>query len=129
MKTSTNKFTIHLFVYTAIIGAIAYGLTFIMPANYFSPLLPMLFPFFLAATAIVFFYLAKSSERKINSYINRFMLVTFLKLMIYMAVLLTYVFTHKEDAVNFIISFFILYVAYTAFEVLEMLRFSKGQKS
>ena len=91
-------------------------------------MLPLLFLFFLAATAIVFFYLTKSSEKKFSSFINRFMLTTFLKLMVYMAVLLAYVFTHKEDAVPFIISFFILYAAFTAFEVVVMLKFSKTEK-
>ena len=129
MNQSINNFSLWLLLFTALLGAVAFGLWFIMPAGYFSPVLPLLFPFFFAVTLIVFYFLAKSAEKKFSSFINRFMLATFFKLTVYMAVLLAYVFTHKEDAVNFIISFFILYVAYTAFEVVEMMRYSKRRKN
>jgi len=128
MKTSSNKFTLSLFIFSAILGAIAYGLTYLLPAKYFSPVLPMLFPFFLSATAIIFFYLSKSNEHKQTSFINRFMVATSVKLLVYFVILLAYVFTHKEDAVPFIISFFIMYVAYTAFEVVAMLRYSRRKQ-
>ena len=122
MNNSANKFTLQLFIFSALLGAIAYGLTFILPASFFSPVLPLLFIFFLSSTTIVYFYLAKSVGTKYSSFINRFMITTLVKLFIYIGVLLVYVFTHKQDAVPFILSFFILYVAYTAFEVMAMLK-------
>jgi len=128
MNNATNKYTISLFVFSAILGAVSYGLTFILPASYFSPVLPLLFVFFLSSTAIVLFYLSKSNGTKYSSFINRFMISTLLKLIVYLGVLLAYVFTHKADSVPFIISFFILYVAYTAFEVLVLLKQSKELK-
>jgi L-asparagine transporter-like permease len=123
-----NKFIIQLLLFTLLLGAIYYGLMYVLPENYFSPVLPFLFPFFFASTALVYSYLDKSSEQKFNRFVNRFMLTTFVKLMIFMAVLLIYVFTHKEDAVPFILSFFIMYVAYTAFEVVALLKFSNSEK-
>jgi hypothetical protein len=45
-----------------------------------------------------------------------------------MTVLLLYVFIHKEDAVPFILAFFILYMLYTVFEVIAMLKFTKVEK-
>ena len=125
MKDYINKFIFQLFVFSVALGLITYCLTFFLSKNYFSPVLPFLFPFFFSATVIVYNYIVKSVENKFSRFVNRFMLTTFLKLMVYMAVLLTYVFTHKEDAVTFILSFFLLYVAYTAFEVVAMLKFSK----
>ncbi len=127
MKTLSGKFTISLLVFSVILAAIAYSLTFFMPASNFSPLLPWLFPFFFGVTAGIYFFLASSAKTKFSSFINRFMIATFLKLMIYFMVLLTYIFTHKEDAVRFILAFFILYVAYTVFEVVAMLKFTKNQ--
>jgi uncharacterized membrane protein YoaK (UPF0700 family) len=128
MTSDINKFIIHLFIFSALLGIITFGLSYILPATYFSPVLPLLFPFFFSVIVIVFSYLLKSREKKFNQFVNRFMLCTFIKLMIYLAVLLAYVFTHKEDAVPFILSFFILYVAYTVFEVIKMLQINKQVK-
>jgi len=126
-KTYLNKFIINLLIFSIILGAIAYALTFLLPENYFSPALPFLFPFFFAITILVLNFLIKSTTKKFNSFINRFMMATFLKLMVYMTVLIIYVFTNKPDAIPFILSFFILYVAYTFFEVIAMLKFTKTE--
>jgi hypothetical protein len=129
MASNNNKFVIQLLVFSGILGILAYGLTFVLPGNYFSPALPFLFPFFFSMTAIVFNYLVKSTEKKFNRFANRFMLTTFIKLFVYMAVLLVYVFTHKEDAVPFILAFFILYVAYTVFDVVILLKYTRPENN
>jgi hypothetical protein len=128
MNNIVCKFIVNITIFSLILGAIAYSLTYFLPVEYFSPALPFLFPFFFSASIIVFYFLVKSTEKKFVSFINRFMLTTFLKLMIYMTVLLLYVFIHKEDAVPFILAFFILYMLYTVFEVIAMLKFTKVEK-
>ena len=127
-KNLVTKFAVNLLLFSLSLGAIAYCLTFTLPTNYFSPALPYLFPFFFAFTILMFNFLIKSNNKKFNSFVNRFMIVTLLKLMIYMAVLVIYVFSNKPDAVPFILSFFLLYLAYTAFEVVALLKFSKTEK-
>jgi hypothetical protein len=126
-KAFLNKFIVNLLVFSIILGAIAFTLSFFLPENYFSPALPFLFPFFFAVTILVFGFLIKSSAKKFNRFVNRFMMATFLKLMIYMAVLVAYVLTHKYDAIPFILSFFILYIAFTFFEVIALLRFTRSE--
>ena len=128
MKTNINKFILYLFVFSVFVGLIAYGLTFLLPADYFSPALPYLFPFFFSTSIIIYYFLAKSKEGKSNSFINRFMLTTFFKLIIYLSALNIYIFTFKEDAFQFIISFFILYLAFTIFEVISIIKFQKLEK-
>ena len=123
MNIHERRFFLRLIIFSMILGAIAYVLKFYLPSNYFTPVLPFLFPFFFASTMIVYFFLTKSSGKKMNRYINNFMMITFLKLMVYMAVLTAYIFTHKQDAVCFILTFFILYLAYTAFEVVGILKY------
>ena len=127
--SNSNKFIIQLFVFSGILGLLAYGLTFVLPANYFSPVIPFLFPFFISITVIIFNFLVKSSEKKFNSFVNRFMMTTFIKLFVYLIVLIAYVFTHKQDAVPFIFAFFILYIAYTVFDVVILLKFTNGEKN
>ncbi len=128
MNFIVRRFIVNLTIFSLILGVLAYSLTYFLPVEYFSPALPFLFPFFFSASIIVFYFLVKSTEKKFGSFINRFMLTTFLKLMIYMTVLLLYIFTHKEDAVPFIIAFFILYLSYTVFEVIAMLKYPLPDK-
>jgi len=127
MKSKLNNFILNLSVFSVILGLITYVLTFLLPSKYFSPALPFLFPFFFSTTLIIYFFLAKSGAKS-NSFINRFMLATFFKLMVYMSVLIIYVLMYKEDAIPFIISFFILYLGYTIFEVISILKYQKIEK-
>ena len=128
MNIIVRRFIVNLTVFSLVLGIFAYCLTYFLPVEYFSPALPFLFIFFFSASIIVFYFLVKSTEKNFSSFINRFMLTTFLKLMIYMTVLLLYIFSHKEDTVPFIIAFFILYLSYTVFEVIAMLKYTKAEK-
>ena len=51
------------------------------------------------------------------------MLATFAKMFLSVIVLLAYVFANKEDAVPFIISFFLLYILYSVFEAVALLKY------
>ena len=53
------------------------------------------------------------------------MLVTFIKFFIYIGVVLLYVFINPNVAIPFVITFFILYIAYTTFEITSTLAYSK----
>ena len=116
------KFTLYLFFFSIVLGVITFGLTFAMPASYFSPTIPFLFPFFFASTYLMFSILYKANNLSFSKFVNRFMLATFTKLMLFVIVMLVYVFTNKSDAVPFIIAFFLLYLAYTIFELMIFLK-------
>ena len=64
----------------------------------------------------------KASQKSFARFTSSFMMITFLKLMILMAVLLLYVLTHRNDAIPFIIWYFIFYVCFTTFEVINLQR-------
>jgi predicted PurR-regulated permease PerM len=53
------------------------------------------------------------------------MLATFVKLLIYLVAVLAYVFTNKEKLLPFILAFFLLYIFYTVFEVINILSQTK----
>ena len=116
---------IRLLVFTFVLACIAFALAYFLPAKNITPVLFFLFPFFFSSSALVFNFLVKSTQQKFNRFVNRFMMATFVKLMAYLAILVTYVFTYKSDAVPFIFAFFILYLTYTVFEVVEMLKYNK----
>jgi len=126
MRSQYILFLKNLLIFTVIIGAIAYGFTFILPATYITPTLPFQFFLFLATTLLVHYILLKGSEKRYSKFVNYYMLTTFLKLVFYMIIIVTYALLNKEDAIAFIISFFILYMAYTIFEFAAFYRLSKN---
>jgi len=103
----------------AIPGVIA---AYTLPSEYITPTLPFLYVFFYSATTLVHYLLLKISKKKPTAFINYFMLLTFGKLIFYLSVILVYIILYKDDAKSFVISFLILYLFFTAFEVVQSLK-------
>ena len=67
----------------------------------------------------------KAVERRPARFVNVFMLTTMLKLMLFLAVMVVYVLLNREDAMPFILTYFVLYVIYTVLEVVSILKVNK----
>jgi len=129
MKNLYLIFLKKLLLFSIILALVGYFFTFLLPENYITPTLPFLYVFFFAATLIVHYILLKVSEKKTSGFINFFMLVTFGKLLFFLTIILAYALLNREDAVPFIIAFFILYVCFTAFEVTLSLTQTKTKQT
>jgi len=92
------------------------------PEKYYTAAFPFLLVFFLLSTLIIYHYMFKAVEKRPARFVNIFMLTTMLKLLAYMAVMVTYALLNREDARAFVITFFILYVVFTSVEVIALLR-------
>ena len=57
-----------------------------------------------------------------------FMLLTFGKLIFFLTIILIYAFLNRDDAVQFIAAFAILYFSFTAFEVTLSLQHTKAKQ-
>lgn len=103
--------------------------TFLIPehTNLFQALL---IPYFILISAVVHFYLLKSSEKgNPRKFVTGFMGATTLKLLIYLATMLVYVLLYRESALQFVIAFFVFYLIYTVFEVVVFLKQSRKIQS
>jgi hypothetical protein len=109
--------------------SVAVVMFFLLPAHYITPTLPFLFPFFISVTLISSYILIKSSQKKFIRYLNVYLLTTVVRLFLYMAVMVTYILLNKQDVLPFSISFFLLYLFYTVFEVVWLVSFSKKGQS
>jgi len=69
---------------------------------------------------LVHYALIKLSEKKMQRFTAYYMGATLLKLMVYFAVILMFAFFKRAEAVQFIITFFVFYLIFTAFEVLTL---------
>ena len=89
---------------------------------WFSPALPFLLIFFMAVTLLSYYYLQKSALRDPRRFIQSYLGTTVARLMLYLAIIVVYVLLYRQDAVNFLAGFFVLYVIYSVFEVLVLVR-------
>lgn len=125
MRKKYLQFIIRLTILSLILGLLAFILSRFLPDGMISPALPYLFILFYVITALVHYILLRITALNPGKFVSYFMLATFLKLMNYLIVVVVYVFYVKEGILPFILSFFILYIFYTVFEVFTILAQTK----
>lgn len=125
MKQPLTGFIMNLIIFSIILGGATHFALTLFPEQFQISTTPFIFVFFFSVTLIVHLVLMKAAEKSFNKFLPRFMGATFVKLMFYLVVLVTYVFFHHSEAVTFILIFGIAYLLYTAFEVIAILRYFK----
>jgi hypothetical protein len=117
-----------ILVFSVILGLIATVLRFLVPAHYITPALPWLFVFFIVVTMAGYYFILRSSNTKFIRFINSYLLVTVVKLFIFIGVIFLYLLNNRQDAAAFAVSFFILYLCYMIFEVANLVSILKSTK-
>jgi len=125
MRKKYQQFILRLTILSLILGLLAFIMNRFLPAGLISPALPYLFILFFVITAIVHFVLLRITTLNPGKFVGYFMLATFLKLMIYLIVVVVHAFYVKEGILSFILSFFTLYIIYSVFEVVSILAQTK----
>jgi len=124
-----KKFLTKFVIFTIIVSLLQYALTTQMPDKFVSSALPIIILFFFSFTAIMHRYLLMSTEGRPQKFVFTFMLMTTIKLLMYLAIILIYSLFNKEDALGFIGAFFINYFIFTIFEIVEIMKYLKILKS
>jgi hypothetical protein len=120
-----KSFMIRLLALTAFMEIIALGWWFAMPPQWVTPTLPVLPIFFMAITFLIHKGLVSAVGLRPQQFVTRFMLITTIKLLSFMALLLVYALMFKDDAIQFLLSFFTLYLIYSGFEVVAVMNLNK----
>ncbi len=105
-----------------ILFAVYFVLFYLIPTKYISPAIPAIIIFFTILTTSVFYYQIKASLKRTSKFVNFFLIATALKLLLFLALVVIYSLLNKADAVNFILSFFSVYVTFSVFEVIQLLK-------
>jgi len=136
MKPAFKKFLFNLLIFSLILVLLTVLLSFIMPEGILSGWIPYLFILFIVVTAGVYFMTMKMAERSARSFVTGFMAATFIKLFLYFAIIIIYALFVKVEVISFVLTFFIMYLMYTIFEVIMVVRqsgkdtsYSKANKS
>jgi len=129
MNPVVSSFAKRLLFVTLAFGILSIALYFVLPKTWFSPSLPFLFIFYFACSFLSFILLSSSLETRSKRFISVFMLTTAIKLFLFITVMIIYSFLNRKDAVAFLLNFFILYLVYTVFEVVQIISLSKSSSA
>jgi hypothetical protein len=121
-----RNFLRNLVVFSALLSVIAVGLVLVLPGSFISRSLPFLFLFFMGVTYISYSILVKSARNRFLRFVNYYLLLTAAKLVLFILIIVIYILVNKKDAVPFVLSFFILYVCYSIFEVVQIVGYSRN---
>ena len=125
MKQIYLQFFSRLTVLSVIIGAACLLLDLLLPENIVNPAYPYLILLFYVTTALIHYILLRITQLNPRRFVSYFMLATFLKLIVYFTAVLVYVFNSRENILSFIATFFIMYIFFTVFEVVLILKQTK----
>lgn len=114
---------------SVIIGAIGYVLFYTVLEDYYLPVFPFLLLFFIILNTVIHGVILKISRQNIARFTRNFMLSSSVKLLLYFVAILLYLLFSKENRLSFIVTFLVLYICYTAFEVMAVLPHVKRNQS
>jgi len=122
MNQVLRKLFARYVAFTLVVAVVIFGISMLLPAGMRTPALPFLIPFFLILGFGVQAILLKMSGNKFSGFVNAYLVASFLKLFLYIIVIGIYIYLKRKDAMPFTITFLILYIVYSVFEVLSLLK-------
>ncbi|MBZ0243287.1 MAG: hypothetical protein K8F24_08755 [Bacteroidales bacterium] len=124
MNPDLKRFSIRLFIAAALAAIVTLLVNSFLP-EWTTPAWPYLLIFFLAANFSLYLLYVRAIEKKMSSFTNFFMLATFLKLLLYLVVIVVYLLFNREDVVPFVLTFLVYYILFTVLEVGAVSKVSK----
>ncbi len=120
-----KRFLLGELLFTAIVALVAYIVFFSFLPQYYLGVFWVLLTLIAMLTAIFHYSIVQVQEKQPGKFATRFIMVTGIKMMIYLVFITSYAFMNPEKAARFLISFLILYLLYTLFEVFSIVRYLK----
>lgn len=128
MFSDLTKFIIKEAILTLTIIIVGFLLFSTVLKSYYLPVYFIILALVSVLSLVFYQRLHRIENAKSSTFISGFMLISGIKIMIYLIFIVTYVFLYKENAVKFLIVFFILYIIYTFFDIYILLKKMKSKK-
>ena len=125
-RSQISKYAIGLAALTIVAGGIGF---YVFNNILQSPLvnvLPFLLLFMFLVTLGVHILLVRAVNKRPALFVNRFMGASSAKLFIYLIIMVAYALLNKAVAVPFVLTFFILYIVYTFYDITMSNRFFRN---
>jgi len=123
-----SRFLLKLTILTAAIAIAALVLMQTSYSNFIIPVFWYMLAGMVLLTALMHYSVLQISEKSASSFSSRFMMISGIKMMVYLIFITIYVFSFTTQAKIFLISFFILYLIFTLFEVFQIVIYLKRGK-
>lgn len=125
MSDVAGKFLVKILIFILIISLIASALFATILKMFYLCAFPYLVLLIAIVTTIGHLWVVKASDQNTMKFTTTFMASVTLKLMIYLFFMLIYLLIDRSEAITFVITFMILYILFTIFEVVQVLDFIK----
>lgn len=126
MNTNFNRFIIKILAVSVIVAILSFLLYEKFP-QWISINWTYLMLFFIIVNLILYKLSEKAKQKEMKKFSIFFMSATFLKLFLYLCIIILYFLLNKADIIPFLITFFAYYVIFTIIEVSSVVQ-SKGRK-
>ncbi|MBN2746414.1 MAG: hypothetical protein JXR34_06785 [Bacteroidales bacterium] len=113
---SNKSFIIKLLYLTALIFVLSLAWKFFAPVEWITPTVLVLPFFFLGVTLVIHSYLSKTYQQKFQKFLNRYLIVTTVKLIGLLVLMAVYIYRFPEDGINFVLTLFVNYLVFTMYE-------------
>lgn len=129
MKSDYIHYLKKLLIYSAVIAIFSFILAFFLPEQYVSPAMPFILVFFIAVSLLTHYFVLRTLTKRMSQFVNFFMIAIFVKLLIYIVIIVVYGLMNTKDLIPFVVTFFLYYLLYTLFELISMLKLQKKNKT
>ncbi|MFA9389407.1 MAG: hypothetical protein ACERKD_06350 [Prolixibacteraceae bacterium] len=129
MENSFSKFLKGLSTFTLIILSIGVVLFLTIFKKHFLIVFPFVLVFYYASTLLLHRYMLRITRNDVSRFSFKFMMLSFLKMFIYIIFGVFYIIFDEENAVNFLIVYLILYVVYAVYEVRSVMKLINESKA
>lgn len=120
-----NNYLKTLFPFTALIALVVFVWNRLAPPEYVFAKAWFLLALFLVATALLHYGAIVSGNKGGQQFIRYFLAATVLKLFVFLLIIIVYVMMKPPDAIHFAVCFLVLYLVFTVFETLSLLKHFK----
>lgn len=121
IKAFILRFTVVSFVLALLSGAVY--LVFL--PHFYYPWFPVTFLLVALSTLFIHLMLVKASHKKLNRFSNAYMTGTGVKLLLFVIYMGIYLYFVATEPYSFVVSFAVLYIGFTIFEVSELTALNK----
>ena len=119
-----KRFLLRELLFTLVIATIALLFNSVL-AQYDLPIFWVVLLVIAFLTGAFHYYILQIQEEQTSKFATRFMMVSGIKMMIYLVFITLYAFMNPLKAAPFLISFFSLYLLFTIFEVFHIVKYLK----
>lgn len=116
-----KKLLLQTLLFSVLLEIISLILYFTINSMYVTITLPYLVPFFFAVSFLSNLILLSITSEEHTTFIRKFMMVTFLRFILLIILIVLYSFMFRSDAVNFLISFMIVFILFLVFDVVFLI--------